>query len=180
MDVQLIIDKYYPLNNNLKYIYMKHATSVAKLALQIVDTHPALKVDRNLIYEASLLHDLGIFKTNAPKISCHGTFQYICHGYLGADLLREEGYPKHALVCERHTGTGISLEMIQRQNLPLPKRDLRPISLEEQIICFADKFFSKTKLDEIKTPEKILKSIAKYGDEGVKQFSVWYELFSID
>jgi len=42
-----------------------------------------------------------------------------------------EGYPKHGLVCERHTGTGITLEMIIKNNLPLPHRDMVPVSMEE-------------------------------------------------
>lgn len=41
---------------------------------------------------------------------------------------------------------------------------MTPVSLEEQIICFADKFFSKSKLDhekELKKPEKVLHDMAK-------------------
>lgn len=106
-----------------------------------------------------MIHDIGIFLTNAPRISCLGSFPYICHGYLGADLMRKEGFPKHALVCERHTGAGISLSDIEQQNLPLPKRDLRPVSLEEQLICFADKFYSKTRLDEELTLSQVQVSL---------------------
>lgn len=91
--------------------------------------------------------------------------------------MRAEGYPRHALVCERHTGTGLSLKMIEEQNLPVPHRDMRPVSWEEQIICFADKFFSKTKLDKEKSPEKIHKSLSKYGEETVSQFDTWCKLF---
>ena len=83
-------------------------------------------------------------------------YPYICHGYLGAELVRKEGFPKHALVCERHTGAGLSLQNIIQQDLPVPHREMTPVSLEEQIICFADKF-SKSKLDhekELKKPEK--------------------------
>ena len=52
-----------------------------------------------------------------------------------------------------------------------------PVTLEEQIICFADKFFSKTHLDEEKTVEKARKSIAKYGEEGLNRFDGWCSLF---
>jgi uncharacterized protein len=180
MNVQQIINKYYPQNDELRYIYMAHAQSVAELVLKIAQKHEELPINKSFLYEAAMLHDLGIFKTDAPKIKCFGNFPYICHGYLGADILREEGYPKHALVCERHTGTGLSLAMIQNQQLPLPRRDLLPISLEEQMICYADKFFSKTKLDQMKTPEKIIKSIAKYGEEGVERFLDWQKRFSFD
>ena len=91
--------------------------------------------------------------------------------------MREEGFPRHALVCERHTGTGLSLKMIEEQKLPVPHRDMRPVSWEEQIICFADKFYSKTHLEREKTPEKIRKSLSKYGEETVLQFDAWCKLF---
>jgi uncharacterized protein len=91
--------------------------------------------------------------------------------------MQREGYLRHAMVCERHTGAGLSLESIVRQNLPVPHRDMLPVSLEEQVVCFADKFFSKTHLDREKSVEKALKSIAKYGDEGVARFNEWCERF---
>ena len=177
MDALAIINKYYPEENELKHILVTHSRAVANKALEIAHQHPEWEVDLDFIEEAALLHDIGIFLTNAEGIHCHGENPYICHGYLGADLLRAEGYPKHALVCERHTGAGLSLEEIERQQLPIPHRDMRPVSLEEQIVCFADKFFSKTKLDKEKSVEKALKSLLKHGDEGVKRFEQWCEQF---
>lgn len=177
MDALAIIDKYYPEENELKHILLAHSRAVADKALKIVHKHPELGLDAAFVEEAALLHDIGIFLTDADGIHCYGEHPYICHGYLGADLLRSEGYPRHALVCERHTGAGISPEEIERQGLPIPKRDMRPVSMEEQVVCFADKFFSKTKLDKEKSVEKALKSIARYGDEGVERFNRWCELF---
>jgi uncharacterized protein len=52
-----------------------------------------------------------------------------------------------------------------------------PVSLEEQVVCFADKFFSKTHLDREKSVEKALKSISKYGEEGIIRFNKWCESF---
>jgi len=91
--------------------------------------------------------------------------------------MRSEGYPRHALVCERHTGAGLSLEQIVSQNLPIPHREMLPLSLEEQVVCFADKFFSKTHLDREKSVEKARKSLVKYGEEGVKRFEEWCNKF---
>ena len=64
---------------------------------------------------------------------------YIAHGYLGAEILRAEGFPQHALVCERHTGAGLSLHEIIDRQLPIPHREMLPVTMEEQLICFADK-----------------------------------------
>ena len=172
-----IIQKYYPVGSEAYHISVTHSRSVADKALQIARRHPEMDLDLNFIEEAAMLHDIGIFKCDAPEIDCHGTAPYICHGYLGAELLRQEGFPKHALVCERHTGTGLSLEMIEKQNLPIPHRDMRPVSMEEQLICFADKFYSKTHLDREKSIKKIRNSLAKYGEESVNRFDAWCKLF---
>lgn len=172
-----LIEKYYPKDNEQKTILVVHSTSVAQKALQIAGNHPELKLDTTFLHEAAMLHDIGIFLTNAPVIQCFGEKPYICHGYLGADLVREEGFVQHALVCERHTGAGLSLADILKQELPVPHREMLPVSLEEQVICFADKFFSKTHLDREKTVEAARKSIARYGDDGLARFDNWCRLF---
>ena len=172
-----IIDKYYAHGSELRHILLVHSKSVAQKALSIADSHPELNLDRAFVEEAAMLHDIGIFQTNAPSICCTGSHPYICHGYLGADLLRAEGFPRHALVCERHTGAGLSLGQIVAQQLPVPHRDMLPVSMEEQLICFADKFFSKTRLEKEKTVEQALHSIEKYGEEGVERFNRWCTLF---
>ena len=172
-----IINKYYPGESELKHILLTHSRSVADKALEIAGRHPELGLDRDFLYEGAMLHDIGVFLTDADSIFCFGDKPYICHGYLGADLMRAEGYPRHALVCERHTGAGLSLEQILAQDLPVPHRDMVPVSMEEQVICFSDKFFSKTHLDREKTVEKARKSLEKYGLAGVQRFDKWCELF---
>lgn len=177
MNPLALIDKYYPEENELKHILLTHSRSVADKALAMARNHPELNLDLAFVEEAAMLHDIGIFRTDADGIHCFGTYPYICHGYLGSELVAAEGFPKHALVCERHTGAGLSLQSILEQNLPVPHREMVPLSLEEQIICFADKFFSKTKLDREKSVEKARNSIAKYGEEGLIRFDLWCELF---
>lgn len=177
MDYNKIIDKYYPEENELKHILLVHSRKVADKALEIVDKHPELCADREFVEEAAMIHDIGIFLTDADGIQCFGDKPYICHGTLGAELMRNEGYPRHALVCERHTGAGLSISDIEKQNLPVPKRDMLPVSIEEQVICFADKFYSKTKLEKEKTYDAALRSIAKFGEESASRFTKWAEMF---
>ncbi len=124
-----------------------------------------------------MLHDIGIFKCDAAGIQCFGTEPYICHGRIGAELLRSEGFLRHARVCERHTGAGITKAQIIAQNLPLPQQDFLPETMEEKVICYADKFFSKTHLDREKTIEQAEKSLSKFGDEGVLRFREWEKCF---
>ncbi len=178
MNPYQIIEKYYTPHTGLYYILVKHSEQVRDKALEIAQKHPELELNTNFIAEAALLHDIGIFLCDAPRIFCRGNHQYIEHGYLGADLLRKEGLPQHALVCERHTGTGISLEKIMERNLPMPHRDMRPVSLEEQVICYADKFFSKRELQTMLTPERIRTIIERHGPEQIAIFDVWHKLFS--
>jgi uncharacterized protein len=102
---------------------------------------------------------------------------YICHGYLGNELLTAEGFPKHGLVCERHTGAGLRLESIISRQLPIPQRDMQPQSLEETIICFADKFYSKSLPGHKKSVKKIRKELSKHGEYQVKVFDEWCEMF---
>ncbi len=177
MDTQAIIEKYYTKGTKLYDVYMSHATDVTQKALSIAHKHPELAVDTQFLEEAAMLHDIGIFMTRAPHIHCRGDYPYICHGYLGSDLLKSEGLAKHALVCERHTGTGLSLKVILKRKLPIPHRDMRPQSLEEKIICFADKFFSKSKLGKEKPVKKIRKRLGKHGKHQIEQFDEWCEMF---
>lgn len=172
-----IIAKYYPVESDAYRILVTHSRSVADKALSLARLHPEMNLDLTFLEEAAMLHDIGIYRCNAPEIDCHGQAEYICHGYLGAELMRKEGYPLHALVCEHHTGTGISLAMIERQNMPLPHRDMMPVTMEEKLICFADKFYSKTRPDKEKSVTKVHDSLVKYGNDTVERFDMWCKLF---
>ena len=47
----------------------------------------------------------------------------------------------------------------------MPPQDFLPETEEEKLICYADKFFSKTHLDVEKTFEQAVKSLEKFGSE---------------
>jgi len=179
MDPLKIIQKYYQIDSKSYQFLVIHSKAVTKKAIEIAKKVPHLNPDLKFIEEASMLHDIGIFLTYAPKIECFGKKQYICHGYLGREILEKEGFPKHALVCERHVVVGISIKDIEEQKLPIPKREMIPISIEEQIICFADKFFSKNKefLCKEKSLDMIRNDLLKSGNDKVKIFDEWIEKF---
>lgn len=177
MDAIALIDKYYAGEPELESLLLKHSRKVAERSLKIASSHPELNLDVKFLEEAALLHDIGIIRTDAPGILCKGKAPYICHGYLGGEMLRQEGYPRHARVCERHTGTGLSEKDVKERTIPIPVQDYFPETLEEQVICYADKFYSKSHLDVEKTPEQALKSISRYGEEGANRFRHWMEIF---
>jgi uncharacterized protein len=175
--VQRIIEKYYDTGTGVYQVLMDHSRRVADKALAIAGGHPEMNFDLGFVEEAAMLHDIGIRYCDAPEIGCFGEYDYVCHGFLGAEILRKEGLPRHALVCERHTGTGISLKEIVENQLPLPHRDFVPVSIEEQLICFADKFFSKSDPANEKRIFEIEKSLQKHGKDGVLCFNQWCKRF---
>ncbi len=175
-----ILHKYYRPGTELYYLLVEHGKAVARKALEAADKVSFLRPDRKFLVEAAVLHDIGIFLTYLPRIGCWGEKPYICHGYLGREILEKEGLPAHALVCERHVGVGITKEEIVARGLPLPPRNMVPVTIEEQIICYADKFFSKNKkaLSRAKTVGEIERELSLYGPEKVMRFDQLHRMFS--
>lgn len=172
-----LIDKYYPAGTLLRDIYLRHCRSVAGLALQIAARKcPAL--DPALVEAAAMTHDIGIFRCDAPSIECHGDEPYIRHGIIGAALLRREGAPEEwARVAERHTGAGLTAEEISAQSLPLPAADFLPESELERLICYADKFYSKSGDMKLKPLAKVRASMARFGQASLDRFDALHREF---
>ena len=177
MNFEEIIFRYYPDDDALRRLLLKHSRQVADRCLTIARQKPELALDTTFLEEAAMLHDIGIRWCHAPGIYCNGNEPYICHGIIGGRLLRSEGLERHARVCERHTGTGITAEQIERQQLPLPPGDYQPETLEEQLVCYADKFYSKSHPDRVLSVEQAAQSLAKFGQEGVEKFLGWSKKF---
>lgn len=174
-----LIDKYYSDHTQARSILIAHSHQVARLAVTVAtQVNRSEPVDKNFVEQAALLHDIGMLYTNSPKLGCHGDRPYIAHGIIGADLLYKEDLPRHALVCERHIGVGLSVEDIKAQELPLPLRDMRPKTLEEKIVAYADLFFSKTKNGK-RTAEMVRASLARHGAYKVAIFDEWHERFKL-
>ena len=163
MDYQAISDKYYPADDELRRVLLQHSRQVADRCLTIVRKHRELPVDVQFLEEAAMLHDIGIYRCDAPSIHCHGTEPYIKHGPIGGDLLRSEGFERHARAAERHTGTGLP--------------GYEPETLEEQIVCYADKFYSKSSPNRVRTVAETAQSLEKFGHEGVLKFLAWSRAF---
>lgn len=181
-NVTQIINKYYdPGSQAYKYFYT-HVVKVTELSLKIAHHNPHLSIDLNYVIQGAMLHDIGIIKTDAPEIGCHGKHPYIAHTYLGRELLESEGLSEIAPICERHVGIGLSIKDIKDSGFELPLRDMKPITIEEKLICYADKFYSKSEkhLTVAKSPEKIRKKILKYGEDKLDDFECLVDLFGID
>jgi uncharacterized protein len=182
MDPMVIIEKFYPPGSALNRILVDHSRQVAEKSLEIAGKLADPELDLNFIKNAAMLHDIGIFLTASQSIGCTGNAPYICHGVLGRALLDSEGLdPAYGRIAERHTGAGICLDTIIRHNLPLPRRDLVPVTLTEKIICCADKFFSKTgpARHQPRTIRQILEDLSALDPASAHRFSRWAEAFSL-
>ena len=82
MDFLSLIHKYYADNPELENLLLLHSRQVAQRALSIARKKPELNMDCEFLEEAAMLHDIGIFLTDAPGIGCHGTAPYLLHGFL--------------------------------------------------------------------------------------------------
>jgi uncharacterized protein len=179
VDPVAVLANFYPPDSPTLALLRRHGRQVAQKALAVADRLAHLNPDRRFLFEAAMLHDIGIFQTDAPALGCHGQAPYVCHGVLGRRLLADIDLPRHGLVCERHVGTGLSIEEIRGRHLPLPVRDMRPVSLEEEIICYADKFFSKNGRHngEGRSVAEVAALLAGYGPEQVARFRRWAARF---
>lgn len=157
-----------------------HSRAVADLCLEIIDRR-GLGLDREFVETAALLHDIGVVKCDAPSIHCHGSEPYIRHGVEGRAMLEAAGLLRHALVCERHTGSGITAAEIVAQRLPLPLRDMVPQSEEEELVCYADKFFSKSRTPERqKSASEAYRSVSKFGEASAARFRDMHSKFGLE
>ncbi len=181
MDPLRIIEKYYTPGSLAHEVLSLHSAAVMEKSIEIAERVARLKPDLQFVREAAMLHDIGIFMADQPEIGCFGDMRYICHGYLGRGLLESEGLYRHALVCERHVGVGITVSDIRKAKLPIPMRDMVPVSLEEKIICLADKFFSKKKglLQTEKGIGEAKESISRYGPEKLRTFEEMLRFFNM-
>lgn len=178
MNYQSVIDKYYPAGTRRRDIYMLHSRQVADKALAIA-RDKGLDLDLSLVEAAAMLHDIGIFLTDAPSIDCHGTEPYLRHGILGAELLRCEGVGEEiAGVAERHTGAGLTAEDIRMFSLPVPEGDYVPRTLLERLVCYADKFYSKSADMREKSLERVRASMARLSPKTLERFDALHMEFS--
>jgi uncharacterized protein len=175
LDPKKVLKKYYGFDASVFEMLVQHGELIAEKAVCIAEKLNFSETRIKLIEETAMLHDIGIYLTNAPQIGCYGKYPYICHGYLGGDILRKEKLAEHAIIAERHVGVGISRQDVEKEKLPLPEREMRPRSTEEKILCYADKFYSKALDLKVRahTSSEIKSHLKKFGQEKVLLFQSW-------
>lgn len=176
-----LLEKYFEGNEKALEIVYRHSRNVADKALAIARNAGIPEEEHRFIEEAALLHDIGIARIYAPKLNCFGSAPYICHGVIGRQMLEDEGYPLHAMVCERHIGVGLTARDVELQKLKLPLREMSPTTTGERIVALADLFYSKKggELDREKSEEQVRTDLLRYGQEKVRIFERWLEEFRL-
>lgn len=186
LDAITLLEEYYLPHTQAHSILIPHSQAVAQKAVAIATRLQTsgydiyASIDIHFIRQAALLHDIGIFSTYAPSLGCYGTMPYLRHGIAGHDLLLERGFPRHASVCQNHIGVGLSAVEIKTQHLPLPEQDFLPRNIEEQIITYADLFFSKTpgRLYHEKSAAAVRRTVISYGSDKGAIFDNWHAIFT--
>ena len=174
-----ILKKYYSESGITYQALVAHGDAIAGKAESFIRCNHKLALDEELIIEAAYLHDIGVSDTHAPSIGCFGASPYIAHGFIGRERLENEGLFRQALIAERHVGVGLTREEIEANRWPLPLRDMKPETVEEEAVCFLDLFFSKTpgRWTQERSLSGIRQSLARYGDRHSLVFDQWCRKF---
>ncbi|MFW9945709.1 MAG: HDIG domain-containing metalloprotein [Promethearchaeota archaeon] len=131
------------------YHVRRHSLKVAEKALDIAEKITKVKINLDLIEIGALLHDIGRSKTHGFK-----------HALIGGKILRERGFPEElARICETHILGGLDKE--DAKAVGLPEKYFLPNSIEEKIICLADKHMAGTR--EVSIEQRFKKWFLKYG-----------------
>jgi uncharacterized protein len=173
IDYFALIHKYIAPNSELYAIYLPHVAAVTFKSLRIARGLGLREGRLRFIEEAAMLHDIGIARVSDEWLPPTGAdLPYIAHIGEGRRILEAEGLPGHAGVAARHVGVGITAEEIDEQGLPLPSRDIFPQTLEEEIISWADLFFSKVpgQYWREKSVDEVRARVARYGERALRTF----------
>lgn len=157
--------KKYSTSEESFQIVLRHSLEVLAKAIEIIKKKDLYeKIDFDLVINGCILHDIGTFEFLENKTKNN----YICHGIIGAEILRKEGLENEAKIAERHTGSGLSKKDITANGFPLPSEDFLPISLEEKLVCYSDKFSSKS--GKVQTMEEVEREFMSYGEDSYGRF----------
>lgn len=177
MDIISILSRH--LSGKAFEVVLAHSIEVSKLAIAVCKNLGLSESETLFVQQAAMLHDIGVCRVNSPDLGLCEEHPYIMHGIFGRMILEQEGLPQHALVCERHIGVGLTVEDIVGQSLPLPLRDMSPQSVAEEIVCFADLFYSKKpgKLNRRKPINSVRENLLHFGEAKVLIFDSWIQRF---
>jgi len=108
---------------------LRHVLKVSETAKDLAGKAESkgYRVNKKLVAAGALLHDIGRAVTHD-----------VSHGVIGGQIVRRRKLDERlAKIVERHVGAGISQE--EAAKLKLGSISLIPETIEEKIVCYADK-----------------------------------------
>jgi uncharacterized protein (TIGR00295 family) len=108
---------------------IRHCETVTRVARILAEEllRRGRDVDKGAVVAGAMLHDIGRSK-----------IQTVRHGAEGAEIAAKEGADGIVVeIIRRHVGAGISA--MEAKSLGLPDLDYIPRTLEQRVVCFADK-----------------------------------------
>lgn len=108
---------------------IEHCKMVSHISVNIAKAfvNKGFDVDVKLVEVSGLLHDIGRSKTHT-----------VDHGIVGGQIARSLGLSRPIVrIIERHVGGGVPKD--EAKMLGWPPKDYLPRTLEEKIVCYADK-----------------------------------------
>lgn len=169
-EVRALHERYAPSREALDLV-LTHCEIVSDIAAQL-GARTTLPLDADLVRVGALLHDIGVYRLydRAGRLDHR---DYIRHGVLGHEILREEGFPEALCrFCSCHTGVGLTRHDIRAQKLPIPEADYLAETVEEQLVMYADKFHSKTTPPTFLTADSYAAQMARFGTDKVHAFGL--------
>jgi len=126
---------------------VEHCRRVSAKADEIAEkmNKNGCQVNVALVRVGGMLHDIGRSKVND-----------VSHGVEGGEIVRKRGEEALARIVERHVGGGIKAGEVEGL-----KKDFLPITVEEKIVCYADKLIEELPDGSVKENEDASHEIAK-------------------
>ncbi len=149
---------------------IRHCKKVSDLAVKIANAYQkkGLKLDVSLVEISALLHDIGRTRTHE-----------VDHALIGGEIARSLGLNRSVVsVIERHAGGGISKE--EAEKLGWPGKNYLPTTLEEKIVCYADKRVEGSGVVPIEQAIQVYESVLGKNHSAIKR--IWrlhYEITAI-
>lgn len=144
-EIERFHHKYAP-NDKVYNLVYGHCQIVSEISLWCADNiaHET-KIDKKLLQAACLLHDVGSYAFFDNDGNNLNDRLYPQHAILGAKILEDEGVDNRITsIVATHVLLGLTKKEIIETPWYLPERGYEPNSVEGQLLCYADRFHSKT------------------------------------
>jgi uncharacterized protein len=165
-EIETLHKKYAP-NDRLFDLVFTHCKIVRDIAVQIA-IDKKLSVNEELLITGALLHDIGTYAF-IEQFEKTGESKYYQHAVAGYQIVKNEGVPEDVCkIVQHHMRLGLTKEQIKYESLDIPLEDYSPVTTEEEVVMYADKFHSKK--PQFNSYESYLSFIQQFGKEQVVKF----------